>query len=141
MSANEIRGEQAILLDGITHVMRPSWAALQAIEDATGMSIVELGARAEMGRLRGLQIAVVVTECIKADLRHHGKSREADAWDVNVVAAKLMEADGGLVAAIKQLPPFLRDAVTGRYTAKGEAKAAVGDPAGESPTTGTPAAA
>lgn len=141
MTANEIRGEQAILLEGVTYVMRPSWQALQAIEDQTGLSIVELGARAEVGRLRGLQIAVIVTECIKADLRHQGKGREADAWDAQIVAGKLMESDGGIVAAIKQLPPFLRDAVTGRYNAKGEAKAAVGETADGSPTTGTPAAA
>lgn len=142
MTANTVRGEQMILIEGHSYTMRPSFQAIQAFEDQLGMSAIELGLKAEQGKLRGIQIAIIVTECVRADLRHQGKGREADAWKAETVAEKLMEADGGLLAAITLMPPFLRAVITGGYTAKGEAKAVAEEKAGDANAmTDTPAAA
>ncbi|SDC31000.1 hypothetical protein SAMN05444678_102266 [Sphingomonas sp. YR710] len=123
-TANPIRGEQRIRLDA-DYVMRPSHEALQAIEDQTGLSMFRLSMQATSGDMKGLNIAIIVTECIKADLRHTGKADQADRWDVNRVGKLLMDTEGGLFEVIKKLIPLLNDAITGKYTSKGEAKPAV----------------
>lgn len=138
MEANTIRGEQIITLD-TDYVMRPSFSAIQAIEDATGLSLFELAMNAATGKMRGVHVAIIVTELIKADLRHAGKGAQAGHWKVEKVGELLMEHQDGLLGAIKALIPILNDAATGGYTAQGEAKAAAVT-AGQDPTADTPAA-
>lgn len=134
--ANERRGEQIVTLGGHEYVMRPSWQAIEAIEAKTGKALAELTILATAAKLKGLEIATIVTECVKADLRHRDKGAEADMWKVERVAELLMDGEGGFFKVITDMVGFLRDAATGRYTAKGEVKAVAGDP-----TRGIPAAA
>lgn len=136
MDANPIRGEQRITLGGEGYVMRPTFAAIQAIEDATGLGLFDLGMQAEGGRLRAGHVAIIVAEFVKADLLHQKKSVEF--WNANRVGELLLESEGGLFEAIKSLVTILGSALTGGYTAKGEAKAATET---DGKKTDTPAAA
>lgn len=135
MSANPIRGEQRIMLDA-EYIMRPSYAALQAIEDQTGLSVTELALAAAKRTLKSRHIEIIVTECVKAELRASGKIVNDAHWKLDRVGELLVEGEGGLLAVGTKLINFLGQAATGGYTAKGEAKAV---PAG--PTEDTPAAA
>jgi hypothetical protein len=78
-SVNPERGEVAIVLDGATYPMRPSYEAQVAIEEQTGVSIDELTLRlmrlSNAGRntklasgagLKLSEMAAIVTECVKA---------------------------------------------------------------------------
>jgi len=132
-TANARRGEQTVMLEGVEYVMRPSFAAIEAIETKTGKALAELMILATAAKLKGVEIAVIVTECVKADLRQRGRGAEADMWQERRVAELLMDAEGGLFKMITDLVGFLKAAATGEYTSKGELKAAAGSPTGDIP--------
>ncbi len=74
-SANPHRGEVALLLDGITHVLRPSFGALVAAEEELG-SLFRLVERASGGELKLAELVGLFWHCL-AD--RDDKSREAFA--------------------------------------------------------------
>jgi hypothetical protein len=64
MSANPERGEAALVLDGVTHVLRPSFQALVAAEGELG-PLFELVERAASGRLGIAEIVGLFWHCLK----------------------------------------------------------------------------
>ncbi|MDT7935212.1 MAG: GTA-gp10 family protein [Sphingomonadaceae bacterium] len=123
-SAVDARGEIAIELDGVEYVLRPSFEAVGAIESACGKTLLELAQAAESGTLSAAHLAEVVAQCIKAQGRAVGDDN-LRAVTAKRIGALLYEADGGLMWAITQVVMrLLFRAVTGGYTALGEAKGA-----------------
>lgn len=62
--ANPERGEAALALGGVTHVLRPSFEALVAAEAELG-PLFELVERAASGKLRLAEIAGLFWHCLK----------------------------------------------------------------------------
>ncbi len=60
--ANALRGEVALVLDGVTLCLRPSFAALVAAEDELG-SLFALVERAAGGDLRLAEMAALAWHC------------------------------------------------------------------------------
>lgn len=94
-AANALRGEAALVLDGDTHVLRPSFAALVAAEDELGplFSLVE---RAAAGELRLSEMAALFWYCL-AERRERAEFCEA------VAAAGLAQATPALKALLTQI--------------------------------------
>ena len=78
MSANRWRGEVALQLGGVAHVLRPSFSALVAAEEELG-SLFALIERASTGQLRLADLAGLFWHCLteRTDL-----TREAFSEDV-----------------------------------------------------------
>lgn len=102
MSANPLRGEAELLVDGAALVLRPSFAALVAAEEELG-SLFALVERAADGRLALAEMAALFWHCVRD--RPAALTREAvgDA----VVA-------GGLAAATPALRLLLGQILQGR---------------------------
>ena len=126
-SANLERGEIEVELEGVPHVLTPSYEAQVAIERQTGRSIEQLAQAAGDGSLSLEQAAIVVTECVKA----HGraiKDQTLQGYNARRVGECIVETGRLIVAKRLELLLFL--AITGGYTAKGEVR---------TPPTATPA--
>ncbi len=65
-SPNAARGEVAIGLDDSTFVMRPTLAAIQAIEQRTGQGLFAIWARLRDNALTTQEIAIVAHEGMRA---------------------------------------------------------------------------
>lgn len=63
-AANPERGEAALVLDGVPHVLRPSFQALVAAEGELG-PLFELVERAASGKLGLAEIAALFWHCLK----------------------------------------------------------------------------
>lgn len=120
MTANAERGEIEIDIDGVPHVLRPSYEALLAIEKVTGRGLVELAIRADEGVMTMPEAAAVVTECIRAQGKATG-DRDMQEYRLANVGEALIET--GLLATIRRLQVLLLLAVNGGYTGKGERRA------------------
>jgi hypothetical protein len=90
-TANPERGEAAIELDGIRHVLRPSFQALVAAEGELG-PLFELVERAASGKLGIAEIAGLFWHCLK----------EPPAMDRTAFGEALV------TAGLKELTPALR---------------------------------
>lgn len=66
MSHNPNRGEVQVTLGGQTHIMRPTFEALVAIEERTGMSLLRIVEKASDRDISLGTIGAVVYEGIKA---------------------------------------------------------------------------
>lgn len=66
MTANELRGEVSIDLDGMPFVLRPSYEAVLACETATGKGLLQLTAEADAARLTLGEVRKLVTEFVRA---------------------------------------------------------------------------
>ena len=77
MSANRWRGEVALQLGGVAHVLRPSFSALVAAEDELG-SLFALIERASTGQLRLADLAGLFWHCLaeRASLRREDFSEQ-----------------------------------------------------------------
>jgi hypothetical protein len=117
------RGRMVAPLGGADYVLRPSYEALEAIEDKLGRSLVELASQAYRGSLTLKDLAIIVVELMKA----HGRAepdagpsyREAKAEKIGRLI--LEEGQPSITARVAVL---LTGAITGGYTATGEAKPA-----------------
>lgn len=96
MPANPLRGEVAIMLGGRACVLRPSFAALVAIEDSLGPLLV-LAQQAAEGRVALGDLATVIHHCL---LPETGEARPSVAE-----IGELLLADGmlGALAAWRTL--------------------------------------
>ncbi len=119
MNANPERGEIDVDLEGVPHVLRPSFEAQVAIERQSGRSIEQLAQAAGDGSMTLEQAAIVVTECVKAHGRATGDAARS-GYSAERVGECIVET-GKLIVA-KRLELLLYLAATGGYTAKGEAK-------------------
>jgi hypothetical protein len=120
MTANRLRGEIEITLDGADYVLRPSYEAITAIEDQTGKALLELAVAADDGKMGLREMAVVVTECVRAYGRAEGRGDLA-AWKADRVAELIYDA--GVIAARPRVSLLLAMALTGGHK-PGEAGAA-----------------
>jgi hypothetical protein len=62
-AANPARGEAAVVIAGVAHVVRPSFAALVAAEAELG-SLLALAERAAEGRLTLAEMAGLIWHCL-----------------------------------------------------------------------------
>jgi len=112
------RGEHDLVLAGINYRLRPSHAAIRAIEKKTERSLLELIQLASRGALTFDQLGVVAAELIRA-----GATNELDKRvDPERIAELIFE--GGVGPALARVQLALIDAATGGRTSTGEAKAA-----------------
>lgn len=122
MTANATRGEVSLELEGAEYVLRPSYEAISAFETQTNRSLIDLARAAGDGELKLSESAIIVTECIKA----HGRATDDKAlaaFNAARVGELILQADGGLLIAMKRLELLLFMAATGGYTGSGEVKA------------------
>lgn len=122
MTANKTRGEVSLELEGQEYVLRPSYEAISAFETQTNRSLIDLARAAGDGELKLSESAIIVTECIKA----HGRAiddKAMAAFNAARVGELILQADGGLLIAMKRLELLLFMAATGGYTGSGEVKA------------------
>lgn len=65
-TANEIRGEVDLELEGERFVLRPSFAAIVEAEKATGKGLIKLAEQAAAGELTLTECAAITTHFIRA---------------------------------------------------------------------------
>ena len=130
MTANPERGEIEVDLDGVPHVLTPSYEARVAISRQTGKSILQLATAAGDGSLMEEDAAIVVTECIRA----HGKAiGDRDLQSYRPLRVGEYLAETGMLSVVKRIELLLYLALTGGYTAKGEIKAPIATTAAAEP--------
>lgn len=100
MSANSARGEAAVRVAGVDHVLRPSFAALVAAEQELG-PLFALVERAAAGSLTLQELAGLFWHCIA------GERPSREALGQAIVAA-------GLAAATPALRTLLGQILQGR---------------------------
>jgi hypothetical protein len=127
--ANPDRGEHELELAGVPYRLRPSHAAMRAIERKTERSTLDLFRAGNTGSLSLEQLGIIGAELIRAG------AGPKDTATQNVDAERIGELiyEEGLHRAMARLTLCLIDAASGGRTASGEAKAA---PAGTSGTAG-----
>ena len=119
VSANPHRGEHELVLGERTYLLRPSWAAIDAIERKTERSLTELVRMGNGGALPMRTAGVVAAERIRAG------AGENDELTRKVSGDKIAELifEQGIGSATARLTLCLLDAATGGRDAQGEAKA------------------
>jgi hypothetical protein len=122
--ANPERGEDELVLAGKKYRLRPSHAALLAIENGTGRSVIELVRSGNAGGLRLAELGMIAAELIRAG------AAEDDGMTRGVADDRISELilEEGLAPATSVLTLCLLSAATGGRTASGELKAAPADP-------------
>ncbi len=103
-------------------MLRPSYEAISAFEAQTDRSLIDLARAAGDGQLKMSEAAIIVTECIKAQGRAVD-DKAMSAFNAARVGELILQADGGLLIAMKRLELLLFMAATGGYTGSGEVKA------------------
>lgn len=119
MTANNLRGELTITLEGVEYPLRPSFTAIVAIEDKSGKSLQELAIAADGGGLSLQQMAVIVVEAMSAYGRANGRN-DLVGWKYERVAELLFDA--GLMIVQPRIALLLAMALTGGHD-PGEAMA------------------
>lgn len=121
--AVDSRGRMLMPLGDADYVLRPSWEAIDTIEETLGRSLLELSAAATSGALRIRDMAVIVTEMMKAEGRADPNAGPSySGAKAAKVAELLFEQPAAMISA--RLAVVLVGAVTGGYTASGEPKPA-----------------
>lgn len=116
--ANPTRGEHELMLAGTTFRLRPSKAAVRAIEQKLSLSTLELVRIGNGGGFRLDQLGVIT-----AQLAHAGAEDEL----TRMISAERFEDmiyEEGLAGPTARLTLCLLDAATGGRTASGNARAA-----------------
>ena len=119
--ANEDRGELAVILDGTTMVLRPTFEALSEIEQTLDRGLVDLARDALGAKLKLADTAQIVTVCVRA----WGKETEnkgAAGANAQRIARLIVDSDGGLYTVLQTVAKMLSIAVTGGYNSLGELK-------------------
>lgn len=119
-----LRGEITIELEGQEYILRPSFEAIESIEEATGQTLFDLAGDATQGKLSFKVMGIIVA----AMMRAYGKSHPEDPLFTTYRSSKperlselIYEFGGPRVTA--RITVLLVGALTGGYTASGEAKA------------------
>lgn len=119
--ANEDRGELSLILDGASMVLRPTFEALNEIEQTLDRGLVDLARDALAAKLKLGETAQIVTACVRA-WGKETENRGAAGANAARVARLIVDSDGGLHNALKTVGALLSLAVTGGYTSAGELK-------------------
>jgi hypothetical protein len=119
MAANAKRGEHELKLGRKTYRLRPSHEAIEAIEEATGHSLLALIRLGNTMELKMGQLGAIGAELIRAG------AAEKDELTRSVDAEKIGEMifEEGVIGATARLTLCLADAASGGRKASGEAKA------------------
>lgn len=125
-TANIERGEIMVALEGVDHVLRPSYEAQVAIEAQTGRSIEQLAAAAGENALTIGEAAIIVTECIRAQGRAVN-DKTLMRYEPGRVGECIVTS--GKLAIVRRLELLLYLAATGGYLASGEVAAPLALPA------------
>ena len=121
MTAVDTQGQITVPLDGRNYVLRPSFEAIASIERKLGRSLYELSGQALRGVLTIDDMAVVVSEMMRAYAKAHPETEEITTYrsvKVERVAEMIFEAGSPNITA--RIAVVLVGAVTGGYTASGE---------------------
>ena len=119
--ANEDRGELAVILDGTTMGLRPTFEALSEIEQTLDRGLVDLARDALGAKLKLADTAQIVTICVRA----WGKETEnkgAAGANAQRIARLIVDSEGGLYTVLQTVAKVLSVAVTGGYNSAGELK-------------------
>ncbi len=113
------RGEHELVLARVAYRLRPSHAAMRAIERSTERSALELVRLGNVGALSLDQLGTIAAELIRAG------ADESDDLTRGVSAERISELiyEQGVAGATFRLTAVLADAVSGGRKASGEAKA------------------
>jgi len=131
-AANALRGEVDLVLEGQSFVLRPSYTAIIAMEQKTGLPLINLAQLAEQGALTQEAQAIVVTELVRAWGREavldeyapaSEKAALASAKHANVDSIGLLLFDVGVLAVQPRIQIVLGLALTGGCLPSGEPKA------------------
>ncbi len=117
-TANAARGEHELVLQDVTYRLRPSREALKTIESKTGVSVLILARRGDIGDLTLMQLGVIAAALIRA-----GADDEATRH-VNAERLEELIVEESMVRVAARLTFCLADACTGGRDASGNARAA-----------------
>lgn len=122
MAANAKRGEHELQLGRRKYRLRPSHAAIEAIEEGTGLSLLALIHLGNAAELKTRQLGVIGAELIRAG------ADDKDELTRSVDAEKIAELifEEGVIGATVRLTLCLVDAAGGGRKASGEAKPVAG---------------
>lgn len=118
------QGEITVPLEGIEYVLRPSYAAIMAIERQTGRSLFDLAGEATSGRMTIADMGVICAEMMHAYGREDPECEMASTYKgakPERIASLIYETGGPRVSA--RIAVLLMGALTGGYTASGKIKA------------------
>ena len=118
--ANAERGEHELVLGGKTYALRPTHAAIVAIEKTAGASLLALVRLGNTAQLTLGQLGAIAGELIRAGADDGDKLTAA--VDDERIGELIYEQ--GLPTVTAKLTLCLLDAATGGRTSSGEAKAA-----------------
>jgi hypothetical protein len=121
--ANKERGEFALILDGASFVLRPSYEAIVAFEAETGKGLIDLARTFMTGNASLQEVATVACHCIRA-WGAEKNDTGAQGAQVDKVGRLILDSPAGLQGATLELGPLLILASTGGVNSKGEVKAA-----------------
>jgi hypothetical protein len=112
------RGEFAMTLDGVTYRLRPSFTAISAIEEKTGMKLIPLANAGGRGDISLEHLGVIAAELIRAGAKADDESTR------NVGATRIAQLcyEAGIPAALARVTACLLDAATGGRTIEGNVK-------------------
>jgi hypothetical protein len=122
MTALSAIGEIDLELEGVAYRLRPTFEAVREIEKGTGRNLFDLVRQVEQGGLTFDDIGIIVAACIRAEAKASGDGALAMIRPQR--AAELVYAeDGGALLAIRTaIHPLLFGALTGGFSAAGEAQ-------------------
>lgn len=112
------RGEDEIVLAGVTYRLRPSHAALRAIERKTERSTIELYSLGNRGGLTIVQLGQILGALIRAGAAEGSLERH-----VNDERIEELVFEAGLHSAMARVTLMLIGAASGGRTSSGEAVA------------------
>ncbi|WP_267388674.1 hypothetical protein [Sphingomonas sp. GC_Shp_3] len=130
--ANALRGEVILVLEGQSFVLRPSYTAIIAMEQKTGLPLINIAQLAEQAALTLEAQAIVVTELVRAWGREAQVDEYASAGEkATLTAAKHASVDSigallfdvGGMAVQPRIAIVLGRALTGGCLPSGEPKA------------------
>lgn len=125
MTDANTRGEVTVMLDGAEHVMRPSYEAIEAIEEKTNTGITALLHSLADGTMKKRTLAIIVTELVRAWGRAAGKNPDPiqrDAAGANPSRVGELIYEAGQTAIMNRCAIVLLGALNGGVTASGEWK-------------------
>ncbi|MEK9211718.1 GTA-gp10 family protein [Sphingomonas sp. 2378] len=134
-TASAERGETTLVLDGETLGLRPSFEAIEEIELTLDRGLVDIARDAIDLKLKLGAVAQIVCALVRAFGRATGNKGAAGA-NPKRIGRLILESDGGMLIAQKQLSGLLSVAVTGGYDSEGNPKPTTMTTTEEAPVVG-----
>jgi hypothetical protein len=124
-AAVDTRGQISVEFEGQKFILRPSWEAINAIEQQTGRGLYELATLATTGQLALDVLSLIVVELMRA----YGRANPQDPLHATYMSAtttRISELiyESSIPQVLARVAVVLLGALTGGYTASGEAKPA-----------------